>query len=410
MNEGEDYRSALGAAQRRIDVLERELQQTRELSATPHVTPVWVTVLAGLGGLCGLGLFLGVGLCAMQRLGRPQLDEAYSIPAGPAPAASERPAIGARWYAADTKPNLTGDLNGDGKRDLVALFWDAPRDTPLYAAAVDRETLKPIWTAGPYPSQWAGRQTHLVVTDSFVLVSDSRETLHVLDGVTGKSVHDLTFPQGAQHACRVVGQADGILVSRNYNDFQLLDPAAGTLRKPGKNEHLECADEHRWCKPGVAQPCSLEDPGVVARSKVRGLQAYSSLLDGDLRFTEGTVLASHDRGIPWLVVSDVKGKASRWAAPAVLEGDSLHLTTNVDSELATGFVVSFYQRSVGDFRLLGRNAADGSVAWSTQIQGTAEGSTADMHLLDGEIFVFADHSMHAYTLSTGIERRVSSGI
>lgn len=411
---GDEYRSALSAAQHRIDVLERELQTARaNMPPPPKGTPAWVTLLATFGGL-GVGLFvLGIGALVVSTVTTPRYVSSAPTDDPPAPAPEYKPLLGASWYTGMNEgPQVLVDVNGDGKKDVVSLFWRAPEDTALYVAAVDRETLESIWTAGPYPSQWSGPHTHLVVTADHVLVTDSREKLHVLDVKTGNSVLDLPFAGGARSACALATKPGLIRLDRSYDEIEILDPATGLIRPAPHHQGYECVDERVECKH--AQPhqrCIVEDSTATARAKVRGFSAYySSIVQDDLRYTEGSVLLGKGQHAPWLMMSDAKGRDVLWTSPAVREDETSHIAGRVSSELTEKAVITFYQRSTGDFRLLARANTNGAALWSTTVTGTSEGSFAELYVRDGEIFVYADHRMHVYDLDDGSERRVSNGI
>ena len=413
MSQGDEYRNALEASQRRVEMLERELQRERaDVPLRPVGTPTWVALLATFGGLGLGGIVLGVGALIVSNLSfHSRVDE--TPPAEPPTHVTpQRVRIGATWYTGLTQgPRVQVDVNGDGDKDVVGLFWRGPVDEGLFVAAMDRKTFEPIWTAGPYPSQWSGPHTHLAITDDYVLVTDSRETLHVLDAKTGASVHDLAFMGGATSACQLAATPSLFRLDRGYRNHVVLDPAAGTLQKETRDAKLVCANERPECKHALAnEACWVVEPNAAARAKVPGFSAYLSERLGDSLFTDGFVAGEPGtRGLEWLLVSDAKGK-KRWTSAAVAEGDTLHIAGHVKSEATNRAVVTFYQRSAGDFRLLARATGTGALLWTQSIAGTKEGSFAELFVEDDELFVFADHVMHVYDLDTGSERRVSHGI
>jgi hypothetical protein len=64
------------------------------------------------------------------------------------------------YTQASVLPTLV-DVDHDGVRDIVGLFWSATsQGAQLYVAAIDGTT---TWRAGPYESQWNSSRTHLVV-------------------------------------------------------------------------------------------------------------------------------------------------------------------------------------------------------------------------------------------------------
>ncbi len=413
MPQDEDYRNALGAAQRRIEVLANDLQVARAaMPAPPRGTPTWVAVLATIGTL-GVGLVGLAGGAALLATIGPAFSDDTPCQEPREPAVPQPAVLGASWYTGGNEgPLLEVDVDGDGDKDIVSLFWRAPEDASLFVAAVDRDTLQPIWTAGPYPSQWSGPHTHLVIAGDHVMISDSREQLHVLDVKTGNTVHDLAFPGGAQSACRLAAAPTLIRLDHNYSEVEVLDPAAGTLRKEVRDTKLACADEQTDCKHAQPhQPCHVDDPGAVARSKVKGFSAYGSTLLDDVLFTQGSLVsADRFRSEAWLMSSDAKTKKLNWVSRAALDGDTVHIAGRVSTELTAHVVVTFYQRSTGDFRMVGRATETGQLLWGQIVSGTAEGSFAQLFVQGGELFVNADHRMHLYDLESGSELHVSHGI
>ncbi len=419
MSRGDEYRNALESSQQRIAALERKLQDARwQRPPEAKGTPLWVGLLAALGG-GGVFLFLlGALAVAVLSAGAARDPDGEPFLEPPPPTAPKPPRIGASWYTGSNDgPRVLVDVDGDGDKDIVGLFWRAPEDRSLYVAAVDRDTLEPIWAAGPYPSQWAGPHTHLVVTAKHVLVSDSRETLHVLDVKTGNTVHDLAFAGGARAACQLATTPALIRLDRAHpqssaDGYLVLDPAAGTLRVERDLSQLVCAGARPHCKQAAAgQACGDEDRGASARSKVPHFRAYLSTKTGTVRFTEGVAPAvDGPRDADWLMVSDARGKTLLWTAPAVLEGDTLHIASRVRSEVTAKLVLSFYQRSVGDFRMVARSTATGELLWSQSVADTKEGSYAELFLQDGVLLVHADQHMHSYDLESGSELQRSSGI
>jgi hypothetical protein len=234
----------------------------------------------------------------------------------------------------------------------------------------------------------------------------------VLDVKTGNAVHDLAFMGGARSACQLAASPNLIRLDRAYGDYAVLDPAAGTMHAETSGEKLACVNERTDCKHALPhQPCFVEDPTAMARSRVKDFNAYGSTVLDDVRFTEGTVRSKDGtKSEEWLMVSDAKGKKMRWTAPAVLESDTLHIAGRLSTELTAKAVVSFYQRSAGDFRMVARSTETGALLWSQSIAGTTEGSFAELFVQDDELFVYADHRMHLYDLDSGTELHVSGGI
>jgi len=393
-------------------MLEREVEIARAgRPLEPKGTPGWVIFFAWLGGFGASGMVLVFGMLAIGSVSGRSADDP-SAGRGHELLPTPSPTIGASWYIASSEgPQVAADLNGDGKKDLVGLFWRAPEDTPLYVAAVDRVSLEPIWVAGPYPSQWAGPHTHLAVTDRHVVVADSRETLHVLDLRSGALLADVPHPGGSNQLCARLENPSQLLLTHDDGSYLLLDPATQTLRKLEGGESTACWGERVDCKFGGVMACMQVDRAVAARSKLKDFHSYGSVRSNDtLLATGGRKIPELEEREPWLVVSNATAKTLRWTSSSVLPGDTLHLATRVDDQLTPKAVVSFYQRNTGEFRLVARALGNGAVSWRTSVEAAKEGSIARLFVLDGDVFVFADQRMHAYDLETGAELQVSRGI
>jgi len=400
-----EYRDALQAAQRRIDRLERELEIARFGVARPPPSFAWIWLVLPVVFVVGL---FGLAFLTM----RSRASEPVSMPAPtvePLPMALPV-SYGVTFYTgSNSRPRLV-DVDGDGKKEIVSLFWGKADDLPLHVGVLDRATFAVKWMSGPFPSQWSGRHTHMAIVGAHVVVTDSRETVHVLELGSGKVVHTVPFAGGAVGACAIAASTVDVGLEVEWNKWKLLDVEKGTLREAKKGERPACIEPYVTCsaKSEPSVRCNENDPSAQARSKTPGFTTYGSTeVLGDARLVSGTVKRPGGKDDEALLVLDRKTKAYRWEAKAILDGDSLHLGGRTEVRLTPKSVVTFYQTSRGDFRLAARDVATGKEAWSTKAADAKEGSyTGEFFVEDGEIFFFVDHAIHVVELDTGRERKV----
>jgi hypothetical protein len=401
-----EYRDALQAAQRRIDSLERELEIARFGVARPPPSVAWIWL--ALPVVFVLGLF---GLAFLTMRGR--VTEPVSVPAPfvePLPTVTAPVSYGVTFYNGNNSRLQLVDVDGDGKKELVSLFWGKAVDLPLHVGVLDRETLAVKWMSGPFPSQWSGRHTHMAIVGAHVVVTDSRETVHVLELGSGKVVHTLPLAGGAVRACAISASSVDVGLEVEWNKWSVLDVEKGTLREAKKGEIRGCIGQYVTCsaKSDASRLCTEHDPSAQARSLRTGFTTDGTTeVLGDTRLVSGAVQRPNGKDEAALLVLDRKTKAYRWEAPTILDGDSLHLGGHTKVWLTPNSVVTFYQTSGGDFRLATRDVATGKEVWSTKLVDAKEGSyTGEFFVEDGEIFFFIDHRLHIVDLAMGRERKV----
>lgn len=402
---GNEYRDALQAAQRRIEVLERELELARSGIVRPAVSYAWVWLAVPLCFVMGLGAlsFLVVRSRGAEASAPEPLLE-------PTPAPVTPPlSYGVTFYTGSgSRPQLV-DVDGDGRKEIVSLFWGKGEERPLHVGVLDRDTLAVKWMRGPYPSQWSGAHTHLEIVGSRVVVTDSRETIHVLDLKSGETLQTIPLPGGARAACALSGSQTEVALQIDWEKWQVVDVTAGSLRAPKKGEDVSCKSPYQPCdaKTPANSLCIDDDPLARTRAKTPGFSTYSSSeVLGDTRFVTGQTKAKDGSSSEILLVLDRKTKARRWESPSILEGDTLHIGGHTNHSLTASSVVSFYQTSLGEFRLVARDTHTGNETWKTKVSGAQEGSYAgNLFIEDGDVFLFVDHGLHIVDLETGRERR-----
>ncbi len=399
-----EYRDALQAAQRRIDSLERELEIARFGAARPPPSVAWIWL--ALPVVFVVGLF---GLAFLTMRGR--ATEPVSVPAPlvePLPTVTVPVSYGVTFYTGtNSRPQLV-DVDGDGKKELVSLFWGKSDDLPLHVGVLDRETLAVKWMSGPLPSQWSGRHTHMAIVGTRVVVTDSRETVHVFDLSSGKVDRTVPFAGGAVGACANGTSKVEVGLAVDWNNWKFLDVDSGKVREGKKGETSPCIEQYVACGPKTdpAVRCTENDPSAQARAKTPGFTTYgTSEVLGDARLVPGTVKRT-GKDEEMLLVLDRK-KAYRWEAPTILDGDSLHLGGRTEVRLTPKSVVTLYQTNRGDFRLASRDVVTGKEVWSRKPSEAKEGSyMGDFFVEDEDIFFFVDHGIHIVDLDTGRERKV----
>lgn len=404
-----EYRDTLAAAQRRIEQLETELQLARQgiVPPKPNRGPAFSGFVAVLVGVTSLAACGGVVESVRLRLvGRPR-PTPVSVTSVPASTVH-----GVTFYTAgDSHPELV-DVDGDGTKEIVSLFWGGAQDRPLHVGALDRNTLKAKWMAGPYPSQWSGPHTHLAITGSRLVVTDSREAIHVLDLKTGEETLTAPLPGGATGTCVPnVNEAD-VILQTDWNKWKVLDAQHGEFRELKKAEYTQCTtkkyDATACSATSVhSRVCIEYDKTAHGRSQTPGFQGYGgTTLLGDARMVQGRVeLPNGAPPADALLVLDRTTKARRWEQRALRDGDLLHIGGNVHNTLTESSVITEYQMYGGGYRLFARDVVTGKEKWAVKVSNAAEGSYLGQTFVEGgEIFMFIDHTLHIFELETGKER------
>jgi hypothetical protein len=387
------YRDALEAAQRRIQQLEAEREPVRK---PVRVSRLWffLPVAAVIAGLT-LAFFAA-------RTSTPQyptLSDPYEPPAPKT--------YGVYFYPGHERLTLQ-DVNKDGQKEIASLFWASrgEEDRHLYAGVIDRTSYEVRWMKGPYPSQWFGPHTHMVVVGQWMVVSDSRENVHVLSLASGEEEHTLTNVGPVERLHPQQGSDSEIrLVKSGYPiRWQMLNLATGTLREPKKSDDVEPPKP----SPGDGELVNEYDPTASRRAKRKTFSANgTSQLLGSARLVEGS--SQKESAFDYLLMLDRESKAYRWEAFSVLEEDTLHLGARVRHSLTKSSLISFYQTKAGDFRLLARSNQSGEVLWKTKLADKKEGANvSDFFILDDDIHIFVDHELHLIDVATGKEKHMFS--
>jgi hypothetical protein len=392
------YRDALDAAQRRIQQLEAEREPVRK----PKRTSVLWFVLPGAALLSMLLLAVG----AIMMIYRPR-EEPIPIETSD-PYVPEHKSYGVNFYPGHERLTLQ-DVDADGKKEMVSLFWKSglQDDRNLYAGVIDRSSYEVRWMKGPYPSQWVGPHTHMVVVGQHMVVTDSRENLYVLNLTSGEEEHTLKDVGSIERLRKLPGSDSEIgLVQSGYPmRWKVLNLATGALREPKKSDDTE------RLKASPGELASDFDSTVSRRAKLKTFYTYgSSELLGSARFVQGS--SKKESGSDdYLLMLDRESKAYRWEALGVIEEDALHPGARPRHLLTESSLVSFYQTKAGDFRLLARSNRTGEVLWKNKLADAKEGAyVADFFILDGDIHAFVDHKMHVIDLATGTEKHLFSSL
>jgi hypothetical protein len=287
----------------------------------------------------------------------------------------------------------------------------------LHVVALDRDTLAVRWHAGPYPAHWNSDRVHLLVAKDRVVVSDSRNNLHVIDVHTGKeSLPPTAFEGGAQFACPVPdGTARVLLNAGNDSDTTMvMDVATRAITKAPKG--LPCGlmnYRDRACVAGSpATPCELPadkrlDAKANARPGIKGFWSTEVLAANEDRVAIGYINDGDKTG-GMAFGFDAKTRTILWESRLVPEGDSpdhRRMTGLAPLNiLADGRLLFLYQSAegVGPYRLVGRSAKTGELLYKVDVPGSAEGSVMSSLSVDGsEVFVIMNQALHVFDAKTG---------
>lgn len=394
-----EYRDDLAAARWKVERLERELAEARKpLQSRTHPV-VWVlmgvvgtfTVEAGLVGLAAL-------VAARRSVEAP---EPIPAPATVEPAPIKK-TLGAHWYPQNGVGPTLVDVNGDGRPDVVGLAWRTGHDeAAVHAVALDGDTLDLLWASTPFPSQWQSERTHLQVTGGHVVVSDSRETLHVLDLATGLETRTTHYPLGPRDVCPL--DAKHVLVRSGWEEKSLesFDVTTGALEPPPKGAHCWYRAQEA-CAPKQSTACVGEDrtfPHAAGEELVGGTTWH----EGDDRVSLASRIDGK-RSVEHLVGwSATEPKKARWEAPLVRPGDTAHASRTYFA-VQGGNAFGLYQLSTdtGPFQLVARDVKSGELAWKAALPSAAEGTyVSSMTAKEGRVYVVANSNLVVFDGKTG---------
>ena len=305
-----------------------------------------------------------LGTCAGRSSSAPvaMAPAAIALPSSPPP----KKDLHASWYPQTGVLPAVVDVDGDGTKDLVGLFWRVGQDeAPLHAAAIDGNTFDVKWTAGPYPAQWQGTRTHLAVVGTKVLVTDSQDHARVLMLSTGEVVLSELIEGGLTVACAMDGDDGHALVQlgRDPKGLRIFDMDSGATWVSDAGKLASCND-HR-----------------------------PRLADGDLRIEAGTTLVARDK------------KRELWRGPVAAEGDVMHYGA-AQHDLEDGTLVSLYQIKSGPFRLVARDARTGRETWRALVPRTSHGSyVSAFGVEDPFVLVVVNQTLHVFDARTGVHVR-----
>lgn len=348
-------------------------------------------VEAGLGGLAAI-------VAARRTVEAPvPIPEATVVE--PAP---PKKTLGAHWYPQSGVGPTIVDVNGDGRPDVVGLAWRSGHDeAALHAVALDGESFELLWSSAPLPSQWQSERAHLQVVGAHVVVSDSRETLHVLDLATGVEARKAHYPSGPRDVCPL--DAKHVLVRSSWEDTSLrsLDVTTGELEAPPKG--ADCRYPTRdACAPKQTSAC-VGDDQAIPHAAGEELLGGTTWREGDDRVSL-TSRVEGKRSVEHLVGwSAGAPKRARWEAPLVPAGVTAHASRTYFT-VQGGRAFGLYQLSTetGPFQLLARDAKSGEIAWKAEVPSAAEGTyVSSMTAREGRVYIVANSNLVVFDGKTG---------
>jgi len=344
------------------------------------------------------------GRCGPSKYQAPEPVSAVAASTIPHPAK-----LGASWYTqASSLPTMV-DVDGDGTKDLVGLFWKSNQDeTPLYAAAIDGKTFALKWSAGPYRSQWASTRTHFAVVGRKMVLTDTRDRVITLDLATGAEVAIDEIAGGASDVCALNDGTSRVLLRSTLPAVEQRDRVLDVERDAlvPVVGHPTCAARYESCSD-VTDGRACQQWGALAGAPKEAVTSSSfyvthTLQEGGLAVSVGNPTTSptgHDE--PRAAAFMKGGKAVYWKGSLLIDGDEIHYGS-AQSELRDGNLVTFYQSKSGPFKLVSRSGLNGTQRWAATIPDSAEGSYAAAFGLDGNrVLVVMNHTVHVYDAETG---------
>lgn len=395
---GREYRDELRSAHERIARLEEELARERAPKAPRDRG--WLVGLA-IGGFLLVAFFGAFAFVFVRAWSAPH---PIAAPVTVAPVETSVPKVSARYYAQREMP-LRADVDGDGKKELVGLFWSGTsQQEPLWVAALDPVTFEPKWATGPYRAQWAGTRTHLALAGEFVLLSDSQETLHVLALADGKELSHESLPGGVTQMCPSLEGANHVRVRVGDGiapaDVRIFDVKSRALTKA--RDDLPCGGFVPTCDDRNQDVCEGRGRGELPPPAER-TDAFGTIFGSG----ERRVAIGYDRDGALPMIGWRRGaKSLDWrSADVVLTGDVRHFGA-VRNKVGHGRLASLYQLKSGPFRLVVRDMETGKELGKAMVPRSMEGSYLDAFGVDGDdVIVAIDQALVVFDARDGSLRR-----
>jgi hypothetical protein len=428
-----EYRSALLAAERRLEQLEADLA-TRAPVASPcerrvlpsRLVPLFFgvllsTILLGLVGAAWRS-FLPVSI--------------IQLPEPPARRELEQPRGGLRWF--DQHHWIEGggpafaDVDAD-TREVLGLAWDRRVDADgLYAVALDRETLGLRWKAGPFAGVWPPGTVelhHLVVFRDRVIVTDARGGVHVLSARTGEVLLERTLSRAIESACVSEDGAPRLFFANDsywrpsypgdtgsgYFPWELnaaarmsFDPMTGKTGAAPRG--LGCPLQPTYCshyahaRPDLVDRCRDLYEAKEMPSFDPEFSAHEVWRSGDDRVTVGS-----SGQTPALVGWTKKDKKLRWHVAPISLGSYDSQRPSL-SGIGDVYFAHLYRDLQNRLALAVFDLPTGTRHFDTEVPGSGVGSEIVSVTVDGaDVFVGVDDELLVFDARSGdLRKRIDS--
>ena len=373
------------------------------LPPKPSSDGTWIWLLVILL-FCG-GLGTAVYFFMMRMLKLHPVPVTVAMPTTPTPP-SMPPVIFKRLTFYTDDPIVT-TVDGDAIDDVVSMRWDPSDQTsPLYVVAVSGVTFDPLWTAGPFPSQWASSRTRLVKSGDKLFLTESTSHLHILDlksgGVDHKQLLEAT-------PARMVGAASGaprafVNVEGEWQKGLLID-AEGTVTRTTMPPSFDAAPT--TCEKKKPDPDEMCESWQGPLGKTAGFELQHAVRRGDLGVTMGTITVKGFKTIhtPHLVGFDPATKKVRWERDAALDADPLQEDARMVSRLTDKLYVLYQLRS-GTWKVGAFDAMTGDVLFATEVPNGQNGTYFEsFQVKHDRIYVVMTHRLEVFDASNGAHKR-----
>jgi outer membrane protein assembly factor BamB len=296
---------------------------------------------------------------------------------------------------------------------VVALFWDASNKTKaLRVVALARDTLRPLWQAGPFPGQWNSQYTHLVRVGQFLLLVDSQAGVHVLALATGHVEKDFASSASVTSVCAPADREDRVWLRHGWSGPAELATLDGTIVRSVRGDAKDVKGEDIACSPRADVPfCALDASArpCLSYANVRGKTPFDPYLtiEGDDWFvTKGTARLAKDaapseRPAPYGVGGDRKTRKVAWEGPLSAPGDRLHVGGDRDV-VEGGMLFLTYQLVSGPMRLVARDVKTGELAWAEELPDTEEASIlSSLSASQDRVYTVVDATLYVHAMTSG---------
>ncbi len=358
--------TALDAALARVSALEKEIAE--------HGRPRAPRSSAHLVALLVIGVFAITVASASQSARQYRVVRQEAPEKRPLPAEGELSLAPMALYS--RMGPLLVDVNMDGQKDIVVPGWHEMRDDePIYLAALDRNTFKVVWRAGPFTARPRDQR----------LSFDKSRVAGLLQVTDANGDTDVDLARGLMGPRSVSKPKD------------VVDPFLPRPVPP--------------CPSDTQAPCltTAADGVEELLAKATGAKhVFASTITGnDFQIQVASAIMPNDDSVEYVAHLAPDGTV-RWVTPllpaAQVRNVDMYTRTSPNewTTIARGRVLHIYQLAKGPYRMLSRDLATGALQYDVQLGDLAQGSFLEWFSADkDDAFLVADSELVVLDAKTG---------